>query len=751
MNSINNLNDNLRRCNLEFRGFSAIRRAPVAQRNYYADIVSSILSQDRAEIFKLTKNASVSKMGFLENLTERYNRHNYYRAVSERENSSLVNEIFKLVKFPKALHNNLVENFQGSLENLSRIFKGAANKTKRLIFAQKINNEILQKNSNFYSDLLPELLESPNSKEYVRNYPKYSSYLKLNSANKDIVKNLDEMLASGTYDRKKYDRLYNNEKLRSQFILPETKNFNSGDFVENYSKAGAQFLKHVSSRIFINKELMSSGADKILLNIYKTCNDKNIKLRNTALDVFAKIIVPEGEYEQQVEQLRELDKFFSKIDKDEHARKFIEYFVQKHAHNVISINSINKIFSEIPSSKLYIFKENAKRIIFRMHGEERLNALKNELENPFFETEESKESRKISEQYGFVKPRTKLHDFIKKVRNKVNILRYKKYKDMESLKDTRAIVTKEEKINEVASSDASQIDSNKQNNDNIKDLQEIANVVSSEDKKLDKTLKKNAEAKERVQSIETILQRPRDYRNLAESYVVSSPTRANHAENQFLYDDLFSKEISTPETREKVSEISEQLGLSVNYAGIIDDMIPIPLTEEQYSSRSKELEKVFSRKNLTKQDVYLYIQKKLGSKTLSTQKDAYKANATKMKLDMLPEIFASIAETRKADRAVGKYHINSSNKDALDLYLLINGNNKKYINYLLKKRNVDNTRMFEVKDIIAIIRKAEDRINKEKSNNPLFSSKDAKNYYNHLYESKIQQYGKVKRGVSNKA
>ena len=77
---------------------------------------------------------------------------------------------------------------------------------------------------------------------------------------------------------------------------------------------------------------------------------------------------------------------------------------------------------------------------------------------------------------------------------------------------------------------------------------------------------------------------------------------------------------------------------------------------------------------------------------------------------MLPEIFSSIADTRKADRAVGKHRINSSNKDALDLYLLINGSNKKYVNYLLKKRNVDNSRMFEVKDIISMVKKAEAKI-----------------------------------------
>ena len=111
---------------------------------------------------------------------------------------------------------------------------------------------------------------------------------------------------------------------------------------------------------------------------------------------------------------------------------------------------------------------------------------------------------------------------------------------------------------------------------------------------------------------------------------------------------------------------------------------------------------------------------------------------------MLPEIFASVADTRKADRAVGKKRINSSNKDILDLYLRINGSNKKFVNYMLKKRNVDNTRMFEVKDIIIALDKAERKIAEAKKNNPEYKAKDARKYYNHLYEAKIEQYGKVK-------
>jgi len=137
------------------------------------------------------------------------------------------------------------------------------------------------------------------------------------------------------------------------------------------------------------------------------------------------------------------------------------------------------------------------------------------------------------------------------------------------------------------------------------------------------------------------------------------------------------------------------------------------------------------------------INSKLGVKTLERQQADYSKGATKMRLQMLPEVFASIAETRKADHAAGKKYSKSENKDALTLFTMINGNNKKYVNYLLKKQNLDGTRKFEVKDIINAIKKAEEQIKHNKLTNPDYRARDTRRYYNYLYEENVRQFGKV--------
>lgn len=184
-----------------------------------------------------------------------------------------------------------------------------------------------------------------------------------------------------------------------------------------------------------------------------------------------------------------------------------------------------------------------------------------------------------------------------------------------------------------------------------------------------------------------------------------------------------------------------------NFFNILRDKMTKDVAESIPGTQQKEnapKETAKTVKQIIAENVLSFISPKLGEKTFAKQNDLYSKNATKIRLGLLPEIFSSVADTRKADRAVGKKRINSANKDVLNLYLKINGKNKKFVNYLLKKRNVDNTRMFEVKDIIAILDKAEAKIAKDKKLNPAYKAKDARQYYNHLYEAKIEQYGKVK-------
>ena len=134
-----------------------------------------------------------------------------------------------------------------------------------------------------------------------------------------------------------------------------------------------------------------------------------------------------------------------------------------------------------------------------------------------------------------------------------------------------------------------------------------------------------------------------------------------------------------------------------------------------------------------------YINQALHPNIVAEQESIYVNKATKMRLKMLPEILKSIKETRSIDKKVGiKSKI--TNRDAVDLYTRINGQNRKLVEYMLKKRNVDGTRMFNIQNIIDTLTSANRKVILERLNRA-----EAKAYYEHLYNAKIEQYGELNR------
>lgn len=144
-------------------------------------------------------------------------------------------------------------------------------------------------------------------------------------------------------------------------------------------------------------------------------------------------------------------------------------------------------------------------------------------------------------------------------------------------------------------------------------------------------------------------------------------------------------------------------------------------------------------------DVTNYIKTKLGYKTFENQQRDYAIKATLMRLRLLPEIFDSISATRAAQRAKG-IRPNVENKDAFMLYQMIQGRNRKLVRYMLKQTDSENQRIFSIKDIIRLVENADSAIAKNKRTNPDYRAKDARAYYEELYQNLINQYGNLKRG-----
>ena len=660
-------------------------------RRYMQEKAASVLSKDISEIKSLTRWSSAKRLGWMDFLVENFNVHNFHRPFEQIESRDLVIDIFKKIKYPRKIHKYIVSNFGDSFENIKKIFEISGRSRKRLNFVKKVNEQVFDRGDSVNRDMSLQLLESPYSDEYVNNFDNYRSYLILNKDNPDAVKNLDKQMESASFSRGEYDKKLRHKRIIQSFpFFQETEILNRETFWENYSHEGGKLLRKLAKYTHVTLEKLRGGDDAIILDILKTTDKKNIKARLGIMNAFKNSYNKTERQNAGNDEIAELNKLFHTIENDKNARKFVVRSLNDFNDRGISLSGLNEILDQIPAKKLNIFRKNAMRIIAITHSGERIEALRHEITNPVFDTEAHIAGRKAHESY-YGKDRTRpIRHLAARIRNLFSII--------------------QDKLTKYSPDDIARM--NRVQKDNVS-TEAVSAPIFNDMKTANEEVMAQTAAFDKVAGIKGAVSKEDSVEHIYKS---------EKPEAEFVL----------PVEKELVSET----------------LAPInePADAKPVNSRA-------TAKKVLTDNILSFVMQKLGAKTFDRQKAAFGANATKIRLSMLPEIFASIADTRKADRAVGKYRINSSNKDALALYLRINGNNRKFVNYLLKKRNVDNTRMFEVKDIIAMIDKAEAKIAADKKANPQYRARDARRYYNSLYEAKIQQYGKIKRqkNISTKA
>jgi len=161
-----------------------------------------------------------------------------------------------------------------------------------------------------------------------------------------------------------------------------------------------------------------------------------------------------------------------------------------------------------------------------------------------------------------------------------------------------------------------------------------------------------------------------------------------------------------------------------------------------------------AKKMVVINDVNNLIEKKLGKNVYADQSRSYADKATKMRLNMLPEIFDSIKDTRAAARKDGTFNKRTTvkNEDAYGLYRRINGKNKRLVNYMLKVRNEDGTRKFNINDIVTTLDNTRKQAVQLKAAAPKenpFRANDEKMMYTSLLNEKMSVFGKLRHSNSD--
>ncbi len=656
----------------------------INDRNYD---IAFFLKLPPQKIEKLTRGASLKRLTLLDLIAERNNTMNYVNNSGSAENAL---KLFESIPYPKKGHYNLVSSYPGSIENLQRIVNATGNNKKSLNFVNKLNHEVISANgpkTTARPELAAELLESKNAQKYIENFADYKSYLTLNAKNENAVKNLDKMVEEGSFNPKKYDIELDVAHLFDSKAFPETAVLNKKAFEENYSKEGLEFIDNFAKQIGLSNDNFNTNSEKDILHIYKTTTKENLDIRNKIIENITYHKFIDRNIHLKKDETAEIAELFDKVDNDKHAKSFISKIIDS---NIVikSANEYNNMLDNVPPKKLNIFFDNAKNIIQQTSGKERIDALKKEIKNPFFKTEQMLEYEEDQIEFGFKKKTHFFSDAKKYIINEFNKTRDKMTSD------------------------------------------EVKPLVKHEIKEVEKV-----ESKPVINIIE--------------------PIELPKAEEVKPVVDIDFKAVEKVKPEEIVNVIKPIELPKANEVKPIIEVGSKEINKTKPAAKRIKLVKIAPKQPDAKKlavinDVNNIIEKKLGAKTLIEQKRDYANRANKMRLNMLPEIFASIKETRAADRANGiksKY----SNQDALHLYEKINGKNRKLVNYMLKKRNADGTRKFNIKDIITTLEDTEQQvINNKKVARKIYDKQSERNLYNNIFNTNVAVYGKLERTTKQK-
>ena len=609
--------------------------------------VAGILKLSRNDVYSRTRLMSSKQYDFFEALTDRYNEMYHYSET--KENPQILFNLAGIIKTPNKAHIKVLNNISGSFENLAKIFQAATSK-KDLEFAQNFEKAVFNTRSHA-ENILTDILNSKYKDEYIQNINHYKSYLKINKDNENAIKELDKMIEEGSYSRAVYDKQRHLESFFESY--PKYQTISREEISKYYTPEGVDFMENFSYN-YHTPAYFSDKAREDLLDMYKTCNRKNISMRKYILDKFSTVIYNSENFNEEISAMHSI---FEKLENNKYVEKFLNKFLSN-SNNVESLKALNEILEAVPADKAYIFNENLSRLVsITQPGEERVKTIQEEITNPFYENEASEYKKFIKKQsveYGYAEPENKFDKLKTLIKNEFDKLRYS------FLHKEPTAINPEPKAEEAVKTTVNDI--------------KPETVVKPE------IAKESAEVTKPVEQQAEFVELPK-----FEKEVVKKTYEAPEV-----------KLVNTVLTKAQKSKIEAQEG------------------------------------------VRKFIHEKLHPNIVAEQENLYTNRATKMRLKMLPEILASIKDTRASQRAEGIKRPKISNYDAIDLYTRIDGRNKKLVNYMLKKRNSDGTRMFSINDIMTELGKSHKRIILEH-----LKPAQARELYEEAYQAKLNEFGKL--------
>ena len=316
----------------------------------------SILDVSRHDVNQNLKSATPIQKELFANMVHKYNSNNFYVDKAERENPQIVFDLLKNIKKPTALHLSFINKTNFSLTEIMKIMENLDYKSKLLESFIAIEQEL--------SDARPEtqklvfsITNSKNKEEIISNYPKYRAFFKRHFNEENIIQNLDNQIANGTFNPILEKQKYSLERRAN---LAGFKNVIDVEKLAPFASKESNSIIDVMHDRFNPSQLKDkSDYKKNLEEIYKTTNKQNFVARFNYIRSYH---YSSGIHEYKASEMSDINALFKRMDENPQVMKFIKYISVKRT-NEIGAGELLKIIDSVDIKKLDLYKQQIRRII----------------------------------------------------------------------------------------------------------------------------------------------------------------------------------------------------------------------------------------------------------------------------------------------------------------------------------------------------------------------------------------------------
>ena len=664
-----------------------------------------IIDKSEKTVDNALKNKSGMHKRLFAELTECYNRRNFGVPQEKKENSDLIFTIIDTVKKPSLEHIRLINSHKINVTDVAKCVDKIGNDSKKVGQFNDIYRDLINAPNDYKitKESILGILDAKNSDKILKDYQTYRPYLRMHLAEKDCMKNIDAQITNGTYDAKLQKNIYGIKKLVRDESMQEV--IDAEKMAPFASPESNSILRRFADKLSPMKVEDKSNYKKNLIDIYTTTNKKNFEARAKYLDSY---LTGFGVDRYKPEEMDNISTLFKKMDEDKNAKKFIEN-ISLPKSNTVGAGEYVKLLDNISPKRRDAYTNKIAYIMTTGNQDAADKAIRFANINPG-----SAEGRVAKRFKNFVSGMFKSEN--------------KEQSEMKRNRRTMQVMYRTVSVPESESLAAKQ----------------AAKATNSSATPNVPALRYNNPSLERprytsigLPKIEELIGNKNRFK-----FVIPAPVKAEAKVDAstlpaqvYSFPALNSLEKAVKATSVEASKTEPAKETKVLRRGIFTNKVAKQPSAKKLAIIS---------------DINNIIEKKLGKTTYADQVKGYENKATKMRAGMLPEIFASIKETRAQKRAAGTFnkYKSESNADALELFQKIKGNNKRLVNYMLKVRNADGTRMYTVRDIVGKINETEATIRtakKSATKDAPFMAKDAKAIYDGILNDQIAQHGKLPR------